>query len=220
MSKKQKVVIVGGGFGGIKAALDLCEDERFHVTLVSNNDNFRYYPSLYHTATGSSKDVSSIPILEIFEGKNIEFVRAEALSLDRQNQIVHLKGGQKFAYDSIIWALGVVTNYFNIPGLAEYSYGIKTLEDAERFKMHLHKQLVVKQRPDQNYVIVGGGPTGIELAGVLGDYIRLISKKHGNEITGSAINKENLIKNKYFLIMGIAIIIFGLLIYTRRKKNE
>lgn len=179
MAQKQKILIAGGGFGGVKAALDLSKDDRFEVILVSDNENFRYYPSLYHTATGGSRDVSSIPLSEIFEDDNVQVFQAAATGIDREQRHLITKDGQKLEYDHLILALGVVTNYFNIPGLAEYSYGIKTLEDAERFKAHLHKQLVVKQRPDQNYVIVGGGPTGIELAGVLGDYIRLISKKHG-----------------------------------------
>jgi NADH dehydrogenase len=188
MAQKQRIVIVGGGFGGIKAALELCENEHFDVVLISDNKNFRYYPSLYHTATGGSKEVSSIKISEIFESKNIDFINAEVTAIDREKHSVQTKDGKNIEYDSLILALGVVTNYFNIPGLAEYSYGIKTLEDAERFKEHLHKQLVVKQRPDQNYVIVGGGPTGIELAGVLGKYIQLISKKHG--IKHRAVNVE------------------------------
>lgn len=76
-------------------------------------------------------------------------------------------------------ALGVVTNFFNIKGLEEFAYGIKSLEDAEKLKIHLHQQITDEGKPDLNYVVVGGGPTGIELAGALGDYVKYICQKHG-----------------------------------------
>jgi len=163
----------------VKAALVLAEDTRFDVTLVSDKPSFGYYPSMYHTATGGSSDVSSLPLNEIFQDKKIKIIQKSAVNLDRQRKVVLLKGKQEIAYDKIILAMGVVTNFFHIPGLDEHAYGIKSLEDAERFKCHLHKQLVVKKRPDQNYVIVGGGPTGIELAGVLGQYMHRVCEKHG-----------------------------------------
>jgi NADH dehydrogenase len=75
--------------------------------------------------------------------------------------------------------MGSVANYFGIQGLEEYSFGVKSFEQIKRFKKHLHDQLVSEGRPDLNYVIVGAGPTGIELAGALPDYLHKIMKKHG-----------------------------------------
>lgn len=178
-TKKQKVVIVGGGFGGVKAAIDLSNDRRFVVTLISENNDFRYYPSLYHTATGGSKDVSSLPLFELFDPRLTNVVKAKVTALDRAQKHVKTADGQEIEYDYLILAMGVVTNFFNIPGLEERAYGIKSLQDAEELKVHLHKQIADERRPDMNYVIVGGGPTGIELAGVLGDYVRYICDKHG-----------------------------------------
>jgi NADH dehydrogenase len=180
-TNKQKVVIVGGGFGGVKAALDLSEDRRFEVTLISENDDFRYYPSIYHTATGGSREVTSIPLAELFEDRTANIVKARINSLDRAQKRVTTADGNDIDYDYLILAMGVVTNYFHIPGLPELSYGIKTLEDAEEFKKHLHQQIIDERKPDLNYIVVGGGPTGIELAGVLGDYIKYICKKHDIE---------------------------------------
>jgi NADH dehydrogenase len=79
----------------------------------------------------------------------------------------------------LVVALGSITNYFGIEGLAEYSYGIKSIDEAERLKAHLHKLMFNERKPDLNYVIVGGGPTGIELAGALPHYLRRIMKQHG-----------------------------------------
>lgn len=180
MTKKHKALIVGGGFGGVKAALELSKDSRFEITLISNEDNFRYYPSLYHTATGGSREVSSIPLADIFDDDpTVKFVKAELKSVDREAKSVTVAGGEKYNYDVVVLALGMETNYFGIPGLKELAYGIKSVEEAERLKTHLHKHIVKTKHPDLNYVVVGGGPTGVELAGVLGDYIELICKNHG-----------------------------------------
>lgn len=178
-TNKQKIVVVGGGFGGAKTALNLSKDRRFDVTLISENPNFRYYPSLYHTATGGSSDVSVIPLKELLDEKRIKIVNKTAESVDRARKILKTSDAEEYEYDFLILATGVVTNYFNIPGLEKLSYGIKSLKDAEELKNHLHKQIIDKRKPDINYIVVGGGPSGIELAGVLGDYIKYICNKHG-----------------------------------------
>ena len=175
---KYKVVIVGGGFGGIKAALELSNDQRFSVTLISNLKSFRYYPTLYRTATGGRKIVADIPLEQIFAEKNISILNDQAISIDRERRIVKTKSNYSISYDALVLALGVKTNYFNIQGLEEFSYGVKTLEDAVELKSHLHKQLIEDRRPDLNYVVVGGGPTGIELAGALPSYINNLLKNY------------------------------------------
>lgn len=176
---KHRVVIVGGGFGGVKTALELAEDRRFHVTLIADHTDFRYYPTLYRTATGGKRMISSIPLSEIFAGKRVHVLNDRVVSLDRQARTVKTKVGHTVGYEALVLALGVKTNYFNISGLKELSYGIKTNADAEELKAHLHRQLIDDKKPDLNYVVVGGGPTGIELAGVLPSYLRQISKQHG-----------------------------------------
>lgn len=187
-TKKQKVVIVGGGFGGLKAALELSGDRRFDVKLISERDNFRYYPSLYHTATGGSSEVSSIPINDLINPREVDFVVGKVKRLDRAQKYIETETGEEFHFDYLVLALGVVTNYFCIPGLKEYAYGIKTLDDAEELKRHLHRQITSDGKPDLKYVVVGGGPTGIELAGVLGEYIRYICENHGIKRSGIHID--------------------------------
>lgn len=177
--KKHRVVIVGGGFGGVKAALELAEDDQFHITLVADHTDFRYYPTLYRTATGGRRKLSSIPLDEIFKGKRVHIIHDRVVGLDRTARTIQTKVNHTIGYEALILAMGVKTNYFNIAGLKELSYGIKTNADAQELKAHLHKQLIDDQKPDLNYVIVGGGPTGIELAGVLPSYIKQIAKQHG-----------------------------------------
>jgi NADH dehydrogenase len=176
---KQKVLIVGGGFGGVKAALELAGDPRFDVALISDSDELRYYPTLYHTATGGRRANSSIPYSAIFEGKKLEIITGTATTLNRQAKTVQLDSGHAYEYDALIIGLGVVTNYFGIPGLDQYSYSIKTQNEVARFKKHLHKQMADDKQPDLHYVIVGAGPTGIELAGALPGYLKHIMKNHG-----------------------------------------
>jgi NADH dehydrogenase len=176
---KEKVLIVGGGFGGVKAALGLVDNPHFEVTLLTDDPDLRYYPTLYHTATGGAYANSSIPLSHIFQGKKINIVQATATTLDRKAKTVSTGDGQAVSYDTLILGLGVVTNYFGIPGMQEYAYSIKSQTEVQRFKQHLKKQLEDELKPDLHYVVVGAGPTGIELAGALPDYLRALMKQYG-----------------------------------------
>jgi NADH:quinone reductase (non-electrogenic) len=177
--RKQHVLIVGGGFGGIKAALELSKRKDVVVTLLSDKPDFRYYPSLYHTATGGLHTQSSIPLSDILPIDKVTLARGTAERLDRDHKTILTSEGHIIPYDKLVLALGVVTNYFGIKGLDKYSYGIKSLEEIARFKKHLHQQLIEDHQPDHNFVIVGAGPTGIELAGALPAYMHTIMQKHG-----------------------------------------
>ena len=179
---KQKILIVGGGFGGIKAALELGNDDiskKLDITLVSDQTTFRYYPALYRTATGGAVAGSSIPLKTILSDTPVKVVQGTAETIDRKAKTLALTGGEVLSYDTLILGLGVVTNYFGIAGMEEFSYSIKSFDAIKRFKQHLHEQIEDDRRPDLNYVIVGAGPTGIELAGALPDYLREIMNNHG-----------------------------------------
>lgn len=187
VGSKVKVLVVGGGFGGVRAALELAKQTQLEVTLVSERPDFFYYPTMYETATGGSSEQSAVPLEQIFGDDPVRILIGKAEKLDRTKKQLKLKGSTTpIVYDKLVLALGVVTNYFGIPGLAENTYGIKSIDDAERFKRHLHARLIAEDEPDLNYIIVGGGPTGIELAGALGPYLREIMEKHG--IRGRAIH--------------------------------
>src|SRR3990167_1710599 len=177
-SKKTRVLVLGGGFGGVKTALELANNEHFSVLLISDQTNFRYYPALFRAATGGSPSASSIPLKEIFAGEKVGLTHDTATKIDRDSKKVTCKSGKKYSYDILVVALGVITNYFGINGLDKYSYGIKTLEDAQELRDHLHKLIADEQKPDLNYVVIGGGPTGVELAGALPSSLGHIMKKH------------------------------------------
>ncbi len=180
------VLIVGGGFAGIKAALELSKDKRFKVRLLSDQTSFRYYPTLYQIAIGGVPSESSIPLKSIFDGTPVTLLSGIADSVDKEKKIITCVDNKTYHYDVLVLALGVVTNYFGIKGLKDYAYSIKTTEESTRFKQHLHQQLIDDRQPDLNYVIVGGGPTGIELAGVLPEYLHRIMRNHN--ITHRAVH--------------------------------
>jgi len=186
MSKIEKVLVVGGGFGGVKTALSLSYDPHYDVTLLSSSSDMKYYPTLYREATGGSRANSILPLESIFSGTNIKVELGTAKTLDRHAKTIVTESGDIYPYDQLVLALGVVTNYFNIPGLSDYAYGIKSQEEVKAFKAHLHKQLIDEHRPDLNYIIVGAGPTGIELAGALPGYLKKIIANH--EIKNKAIH--------------------------------
>src|SRR3990167_2056274 len=110
-SEKTKVLILGGGFGGVKTALELADNPHFSVALISDQTDFRYYPALYHAATGGSPLASSIPLSEIFTNKRVRIVKDIAKKLAREARKVECASGKSYHYDILVVALGVVTNY-------------------------------------------------------------------------------------------------------------
>lgn len=173
-----RVVIVGGGFGGVKAALELSHDRRFHVTLVTDKDHFLYYPALYGTATGHNHRESIVSLDQIFEDKaNIKVVIDSVIGLDARRKAVIAKKGT-YHYDNVVFAMGVVTTYFGIDGLQENTFGIKSYEEVQKLKQHLHDELAQDKHMDKNYVVVGAGPTGVELSAALMTYLDRIAQNH------------------------------------------
>lgn len=172
-----KVVIVGGGFGGIKTALELSKEKNVHVTLISDKDHFLFYPALYSTATGKSRKQSIIPLAKLFAESNVTLITDTLIGIDTVRQYVITKK-QQVHYDRVVFALGVVTSYFGISGLDTYSYSIKSAVEIERFKKHLHNELTSDKHMDKNYIIVGAGPTGVELSASLAHYLKQIAQAH------------------------------------------
>jgi NADH dehydrogenase len=156
----------------------LAGNPAFDVTLLSDQPHFRYYPTLYHAATGGKMTASSIPLTEIFKDKNIKIEKGTAKSIDRQAKKLQTAAGQEYSYDKLLLSLGVVTNFFGIKGLKEYSFGIKSQAESQKLRDHIHKLLHDEGKPDLNYIVIGGGPTGVELAGALPSYIRHVMKMH------------------------------------------
>ena len=174
-----KVIVVGSGFGGLKLVRELKNNKNIKVTLISDSLTFRYCPALYRTATGHRKRESIIPIGEIVNNySNLTLTHAKIVKCERKMRTIWDNNGKSYSYDILVFCLGVTTSYYGIPGVQDHAYGIKSPQAIDRLKKHLHDQLTVQHQPDKNYVIVGGGPTGVELSAALSSYLKKIAKKH------------------------------------------
>lgn len=175
-----KITIVGGGFAGVKAALELAKDSNNLITLISDKPDFQYYPTLYSSATGHSHLESWVPLGEIFgEHDNINVSLDKVVGIDNKKKHLIGASGAQYNYQTVVIAVGTVTTYFGIPGLDQYSYGIKSAEEINRLKERLYQDIAVDHEVDRTYVVVGGGPTGVELAGSLGTYVKKLCKYYG-----------------------------------------
>jgi NADH dehydrogenase len=164
-------VIVGAGFAGVSAALELAKNKTGRVTLVSDEPYFLHHATLYATATGRNRAESVLPLIDIFKDcPNVEIVQDKLVSLDTHRKLAICKKSQ-YNYDNLVLAIGTVTTYFGVKGMAQHSFGIKTLEQIKKFNKHIHDSVAVDRHIDRNYVVVGAGPTGVELAGALQEYL-------------------------------------------------
>lgn len=183
----KQVVIVGGGFAGIRLALDLAKKNlnNTKVTLISNKHHFEYYPRIYRAVVGESPLEVCIRLDDIFKKTKVNVVIDEVVSLSYTTKEVIGKSGSVYNYTDLVITLGSETVYFNIPGLEEKAYGFKSIAEALKLKKHLHeifdiylsskKEDVIAQL---HIVVVGGGPSGIELCGELVQYMKKLAKSH------------------------------------------
>ena len=180
-SDKQKVVIVGAGFAGIRCALDLAGKKLYDVeiTLINDNFHFEYHPSLYRVVTGRSPLEVCIAIPDIIKGTDIKFIEDRITSINLRSKTLCGESACDYTYDYLVLALGSETTYFDVPGLKEHSFGFKSIHEALVLKRHLHETFSTcrslnetNQECATHIVIVGAGASGVELAGELITYTK------------------------------------------------
>lgn len=173
------ITIIGGGFGGIKTALELAKVSTNRITLISDKMNFQYYPALYSAATGHSHLESWVPLGKIFAGiKNIQVHVDTILTIDPEKHMLTSKSGTNYPYETCVLALGTVTTYFGIKGLDQYAYGIKSAVEIKKLKRRIYTDIVENHTMDKHYVIIGAGPTGVELSAALGSYLKSLCEHY------------------------------------------
>ena len=184
----KRVLIIGGGFGGVLTALSLAQKQipNLHITLVSDKHHFEYTPALYKLATGRSPMEMCIPLGQIFDGTHVDFLIDTMVGGSLSEKVIYGASGSHYTYDYLILALGAETTYFNIPGIAENSFSIKTVESTLKLKNHLHTIFNTHNGLSKGelmaqfqFVIIGGGPAGVELAGNIRRYARELAYHHG-----------------------------------------
>src|SRR6266496_4112705 len=184
-SGRPRVVVVGAGFGGLSVARSLRRAD-VDVLVLDRNNYHGFWPLLYQVATaGLEPESIAYPARAILRKyANADFLMAEVRSVDFERKLV-LTDGAPIAYDYLVLAAGSANNYFGNDQLAEHTFGMKDIDEAEQLRSQvlLAFERAVRDPDEQKraalltFVIVGGGPTGVELAGAFAELIRHVLRK-------------------------------------------
>jgi len=184
MKSKERIIIVGSGFAGLRLAQEL-ENTNYDVLLIDKNNYHQFQPLLYQVATARLEPASiSFPLRKVFQhSKNIRIRIAEVLSIDSQNKTLKTSIAD-FKYDYLVLAYGCTTNYFGNAQIEKFTFPMKSVPEAIQLRnriLQTFEDTLVAQPEDlqalMNFVIVGGGPTGVELAGALAEMKKNILPK-------------------------------------------
>ncbi len=172
---KPKVVILGGGFGGLAAARALYKSAE--VTVVDRHNFQTFLPLLYQVSTaGLAADHVAYPIRGALRKTNIKFRMGSPISIDHKNKEIKLDSSEVLKFDHLIVALGSVSADFGIPGVTEYALGMKTVHEALTIRAEIMRRFEDLCRFEDetrfSISVIGGGPTGVEMAGAIAELIR------------------------------------------------
>lgn len=174
MKDQKRVIIVGGGFGGIALAKGL-GNSSLDVLILDKSNHHLFQPLLYQVATAAlSPGDIAVPIREIVsEFKNITVFMDEVISIDRARKSISTKSGKEYGYDYLVLAVGARHSYFGNDQWESFAPGLKTLDDALNIRNRMLETFELAEKnsngEDLNFVVVGGGPTGVEMAGALAE---------------------------------------------------
>ncbi|EFK34639.1 NADH dehydrogenase-like protein SAV0941 [Chryseobacterium gleum] len=188
---KKHILIVGGGFAGINLIKSLKNDKRFKITLVDKN-NYHFFPPLIYQVATSFIEASNIsyPFRKLFSNnRNVKFHMGSLIRVNPENKTIDTDTGT-LGYDYLVLALGTESNFFGMENVKKCALPMKNIEEALYLRNHILLTLEeaarnkdIKQAEKlQNIVIAGGGPTGVELAGMLAEMGRYIAQKEYPEI--------------------------------------
>ena len=174
-SLKPRVVILGAGFGGLTAARAMADTA--HVTVVDRHNFQTFLPLLYQVSTaGLAADHVAHPIRGALRKTGIQFRMGSPISVDHKNRTIKLDSSEVLEFDQLIVALGSVTADFSIPGVAEYALGMKSVNEALTIRAEVMRRFEDLCRFEDDTIfsisVVGGGPTGVEMAGAFAELVR------------------------------------------------
>jgi len=178
-NKKARVVIVGGGFGGLFTAIDL--GSVYEVTLISDADHFLFTPMLYEYLSGEVEEWHIAPAYKELLNEDVNIIRDEVSRVDLENQAIELKKrSEPLQYDVLVLAVGGVTNFAGVPGAAEHAIPFRKIAHADRLRQVMVDALdrVPPDLPPQDtqraltFAVVGAGASGVELSTKMADLLR------------------------------------------------
>jgi NADH dehydrogenase len=179
---RRHVVIVGGGFAGLGCAQQLADHDDVRITLIDRNNYHQFQPLLYQVATSllSPSDIAH-SLREVFAGQdNVDVKLAEISEVSPATKTVTSRDGEQWTGDALVLAAGSQPNFFGTPGAPENSFPLYSLDNATRLRSRILGLLECVDRDPEllgrgalQFVIVGGGPTGVEVAGAIADMIAL-----------------------------------------------
>ena len=184
------VLIVGGGFAGLQCARKLAAHPHLRITLLDKNNYQQFQPLLYQVATAMLGPSNiAFNLRGTLQGhSNVDVKMTEVVSVDLDTHTVHTAQGQQYQGDFLVLAAGSQANFFGTPGADENSYPLYSLHDAECLRSRLLAMLESADRDPSliakgalNFVIVGAGPTGTEMAGAFGDMLQASLKRRASE---------------------------------------
>jgi len=182
----KSVVIVGGGFAGLSCARELARSNHLHITLIDKNNYQQFQPLLYQVATAALAPSNvAFNLRNLFRRhSNVDIKMAEVVSVDLNTRTAVTVGGQKYQGDFLVLAAGSEANFFGTPGADKCTYPLYSLRDAEVLRSRIIAVLESADRDPAlidkgalNFVIVGAGPTGVEMAGAFGDAAQVLEKE-------------------------------------------
>jgi NADH:ubiquinone reductase (H+-translocating) len=197
------VVIVGGGFAGLGCARRLADHDDVQITLIDRNNYHQFQPLLYQVATSqlASSDIA-YSLRKLFHDKlNVDVKLAEVASLDPATHGVTTTDGERYAGDALVLAAGSQPNFFRTPGAEDHAFPLYSLDHATRLRSRILGVFEDADRDPElinqgalNFVVVGGGPTGVEVAGALADLIQdtMSTEYHHLAVTAAQIHVVDL----------------------------
>ncbi len=193
----RKLLIIGGGFAGLECARRLANDDRFEITLVDRTNHHLFQPLLYQVATASlaGPDIARSIRQILAKARNVTVLMDEITAIDPAGKTATGSSGTTYSFDDLLLAAGARTGYFGNDDWANHSLGLKSLADAQNIRRTVLSNLEraelttdeTERKRLMTVVIVGGGPTGVELAGAFADLVHRSLKSNFRRIDTSKL---------------------------------
>ena len=190
MNQPKKVIIVGAGFAGIQTARRLAKQTRstdLEIILISDRDHFEYYPALHtYLSVDGPVPYTSTPLAAIFDSIRASVINEKVTACDLSTKTITLQSGKTMTSDYLVLALGSQSTFFNIQGLPDMSFPFQNIENAKNLRAHIETMFEKHCKNNDiadcvvglHFVVVGGGPNGVDLAGELATLSKYLCKKH------------------------------------------